>query len=96
MAGAARHRSLINVLKSRWQLVNSAAYFGLPRLRDNGCNSWIATSHPHRSVLSWKRITLMKRTMLWLIVAAVPVIGFLVYRSRSGKNLDVDPHARRD
>jgi hypothetical protein len=36
----------------------------------------------------------MKRTLLWLIVAAVLVIGFLFYRSRPGDNLNVDPHAR--
>jgi hypothetical protein len=37
----------------------------------------------------------MNRTLLWLIVAAILVIGLLFYRSRSGKNLDVDPHARQ-
>jgi hypothetical protein len=36
----------------------------------------------------------MNRSLLWLAVAAVLVIGFLVYRSWSGRNLDVDPHAR--
>jgi hypothetical protein len=36
----------------------------------------------------------MKRTLLWLIVAAILVIGLVLYRSRSGRNLDVDPHAR--
>ena len=36
----------------------------------------------------------MKRTLLWLSVAAVLVIGFVLYRSRSGRNLNVDPHAR--
>jgi hypothetical protein len=38
----------------------------------------------------------MNRTLLWLIVAAVLVIGFLLYRSRSGRSLDVDPHAREE
>jgi hypothetical protein len=38
----------------------------------------------------------MNRTLLWLIVAAVLVIGFLLYRSRSGSNLDVEPHAREE
>jgi hypothetical protein len=38
----------------------------------------------------------MNRTLLWLIVAAVLVIGFLVYRSRSASHLDVDPHAREE
>jgi hypothetical protein len=36
----------------------------------------------------------MNRTLLWLIVAVVLVIGFLLYRSRSARSLDVDPHAR--
>jgi hypothetical protein len=36
----------------------------------------------------------MKRTLLWLIVATVLVTGFLIYRSRSGRKLDVDPHSR--
>ncbi len=38
----------------------------------------------------------MKRTLLWLIVAALLVIGFLLHPSRSGRNLDVDPHAREE
>jgi Tfp pilus assembly protein PilO len=39
----------------------------------------------------------MSRTLLCLIVvAAVLVIGFLLYRSRSARNLDVDPHAREE
>jgi hypothetical protein len=38
----------------------------------------------------------MKTTLIWLIVAAVLVIGFLVYRFRSAKNLDVDPYARQE
>jgi hypothetical protein len=38
----------------------------------------------------------MNRNVLWLIVAVVLVIGFLFYRSRSGRNLDVDPHARQE
>jgi hypothetical protein len=32
--------------------------------------------------------------MLWLIVAAALVVGFLLYHSRLRNNLDVDPHAR--
>jgi hypothetical protein len=36
----------------------------------------------------------MKRTLLWLIVVAVLLVGFVVYRSRSGRNLNVDPHTR--
>jgi hypothetical protein len=38
----------------------------------------------------------MNRTLLWLIVAAILVIGLVLYRSRSGRNLDVDPHAREE
>jgi hypothetical protein len=38
----------------------------------------------------------MNRKLLWLIVAAVLVIGFVLYRSRSGRNLNVDPHAREE
>jgi hypothetical protein len=36
----------------------------------------------------------MNRTLLWFILAAVLVIALLLYRARSGRNLDVDPHAR--
>lgn len=36
----------------------------------------------------------MKSTLLWLIVAALLVGGFLLYRSQSGSNLNIDPHAR--
>jgi hypothetical protein len=36
----------------------------------------------------------MNRTFIWLIIAAVLVVGFVFYRSRSGRNLDVDPHIR--
>jgi hypothetical protein len=36
----------------------------------------------------------MKRTLLWLIAAALLVTGFLLYRSRSADNLNVEPHAR--
>jgi hypothetical protein len=39
----------------------------------------------------------MHRTLLWLIVvAAVLVISLALYRSWSGRNLDVDPHAREE
>jgi hypothetical protein len=38
----------------------------------------------------------MKRTLLWLIVATLLVIGLALYRSRSGRSLDVDPHAREE
>jgi hypothetical protein len=40
-----------------------------------------------------RTIRSVKRTLLWLIVAAALVIGFLLYRSRSRDNLNVDPHA---
>ena len=36
----------------------------------------------------------MQRMLLWLIVAAVLLAGLLLYRSRLGSNLNVDPHAR--
>ena len=35
----------------------------------------------------------MNRILLWLILAAVLVIGFLLYRSRSEPHLDVTPDA---
>jgi hypothetical protein len=38
----------------------------------------------------------MNRTLLWLILAAVLVIGFLFYRPRPGRHLNVDPHAREE
>ena len=41
--------------------------------------------------------TLMKKTLLCLIVAAVLVIGFMLYRSRSSRlDLNVEPHAREE
>jgi hypothetical protein len=36
----------------------------------------------------------VKRTWLWLVVAAALVIGLLLYRSQSGSKLNVEPHAR--
>ena len=36
----------------------------------------------------------MKHVLLWLIVAAALVVGFVLYRSRSGNKLNVEPHAR--
>jgi len=38
----------------------------------------------------------MNRTLLWLLVAVVLVVGLVLYRSRSGRNLDVDPHSREE
>ena len=38
----------------------------------------------------------MKQILLWLIVALVLVIGFLLYRSRSGDHLNVTPEAQRE
>jgi hypothetical protein len=38
----------------------------------------------------------MNRTLLWLIVAVVLVIGIVLYRSWSERNLDVDPHAQEE
>jgi hypothetical protein len=39
-------------------------------------------------------VATMKRVLLWLIVAAVLEIGFLLYWTRPGDDLNVDPHAR--
>ena len=36
----------------------------------------------------------MKRILFWAAVVAVLLAGFVIYRSRAGRNLDVDPHAR--
>jgi hypothetical protein len=36
----------------------------------------------------------MKRRLMWIVAAALLVIGFLLYRFRSGNDLNVDPHAR--
>ena len=38
----------------------------------------------------------VKRTLLWLIVAAVLVIGFLLYRSQSESDLNATPDADRE
>jgi hypothetical protein len=38
----------------------------------------------------------MKRALLWLIVAAVLVAGFVLYRARSGSDLNVTPEANRE
>ena len=38
----------------------------------------------------------MKKILLWLIVAAALVIGFALYRSRSGTHLNVTPDAERE
>jgi hypothetical protein len=38
----------------------------------------------------------MKRTLLWLIVAAALAIGFVFCRSRSGSHLNVAPDAERE
>jgi hypothetical protein len=35
-----------------------------------------------------------KRILFWLIVAAVSVVGFLLYRSQSRSSLNVTPNAR--
>jgi hypothetical protein len=37
-----------------------------------------------------------KRPLLWLIVAVALMIGFLLYRARSGSNLNVTPDAGRE
>jgi hypothetical protein len=38
----------------------------------------------------------LKRTLLWLIVAAALVIAFLLYQSRPGSHLNVTPDAERE
>jgi hypothetical protein len=38
----------------------------------------------------------LKRILLLLIVAVVLLMGVLLYRHRSGRNLDIDPHAREE
>jgi Tfp pilus assembly protein PilO len=38
----------------------------------------------------------VKRILLWLIVALVLVIGFVLYRSRSVSELNVTPEAERE
>jgi hypothetical protein len=38
----------------------------------------------------------LKRLVLWLVVAVVVLIGFLLYRSRSGNDLNVTPEAERE
>jgi hypothetical protein len=37
----------------------------------------------------------MNRTLLWIILAAALVLGFLLYRSRSASDLRVTPDAER-
>jgi len=39
------------------------------------------------------RIELVKRTLLWLIIAAALIIAVLFHRSRPRTNLNVEPHA---
>jgi hypothetical protein len=36
----------------------------------------------------------VKRILLWVALVAVLLVGFVLYRSRSDRNLNVDPHAR--
>jgi hypothetical protein len=43
-----------------------------------------------------KAVVPVNRTLLWLILAVVLVIGFLSYRSRSRNNLDITPDAKRE
>jgi hypothetical protein len=38
----------------------------------------------------------VNRTLLWLILAAVLVIGIVLYGSWSGSHLNVGPHAREE
>jgi hypothetical protein len=36
----------------------------------------------------------VKRSLLWLMVVTTLLVLILLYRSRPGDNLNVDPHAR--
>jgi hypothetical protein len=38
----------------------------------------------------------VKALLLWLIVAVILLIGFLLYRSQSGSDLNVTPEAERE
>jgi hypothetical protein len=38
----------------------------------------------------------VKQLLLWLIVAAVLMVGFLLYRSRSRGSLNVTPDAQQE
>jgi hypothetical protein len=38
----------------------------------------------------------VKQLLLWLIIVVVSLIGFLLYRSHSGNNLDITPEAQRE
>jgi heme/copper-type cytochrome/quinol oxidase subunit 2 len=38
----------------------------------------------------------MKKILIWLVVVAILVFCFAVYRSRSRNHLDVTPDARRE
>jgi hypothetical protein len=38
----------------------------------------------------------VKRILLWIIVAAALVTGFVLYRARSGSRLNVTPDAERE
>ena len=35
----------------------------------------------------------MKNKLIWVIVATALLVGFLIYRSRSGSNLNITPDA---
>jgi preprotein translocase subunit SecG len=38
----------------------------------------------------------VKQLLLWLIIVVVFLIGFLLYRSQSGNDLNVTPEAQRE
>jgi len=38
----------------------------------------------------------VKQLLLWLVVAVVVLIGFLLYRAYSGNHLNVAPEAERE
>lgn len=38
----------------------------------------------------------MNRTLLWLIVAVLLILSFVVFRTRSGRHLNISPDAERE
>jgi hypothetical protein len=53
--------------------------------------------HTHQqAALLWKRVVPLKRTLFRLIVAAILIIAFLIYRSRPRTHLNVTPDAQRE
>jgi hypothetical protein len=82
--------NLVNALKLALVLMRAVAR-KLPSVppRVIGMSSYFSSV-----ALSWKRVVALNRTLLWLLVAVALTIGFLLYRSRSSRNLNADPHSR--